>query len=146
MRVDFYQLSRDPVDVTVVKLAEKVLQAGQRLVVVAPDENVRERISKALWGHGDGRFLAHGSADGQHAARQPILIGDGCNAPNEARIALLADGRWRKEAEQFDRVLLLFDSEATMAARELWRELSAREDVDTHIHKQPAQGGWREGR
>ena len=29
-RVDFYQLSRDPVDVTVAKLARKVLQAGER--------------------------------------------------------------------------------------------------------------------
>ena len=36
-RVDFYQLSRDPVDVTTAKLARKVLQAGERLVVTAVD-------------------------------------------------------------------------------------------------------------
>ena len=44
-RVDFYQLSRDPVDVTVAKLARKVLQAGERLVVVSEDEGQRTRLS-----------------------------------------------------------------------------------------------------
>ena len=57
-RVDFYQLSRDPVDVTVAKLARKVLQAGERLVVVSEDEGQRTRLSKVLWEQGGAAFLA----------------------------------------------------------------------------------------
>lgn len=146
MRVDFYQLSRDPVDVTVAKLARKVLQAGERLVVIAADQALREHVSKTLWEQGGGSFLAHGPADGPHAARQPILISDRCSAPNEARMAILADGQWREEASIFDRTMLLFDAEATEAARGLWRKLAERDDIDNRIFKQTREGGWREGR
>ena len=146
MRVDFYQLSKGPVDVTVAKLARKVMQAGERLVVVAADEGLREQISKTLWEQGGGSFLAHGPANGPHAARQPILIAESCAAPNEARMAILADGRWREEASAFDRSMLLFDADATEAARGLWRELAARDEIDNRIFKQTPEGGWREGR
>ena len=145
-RVDFYQLSRDPVDVTVAKLASKAMQAGERLLVVAEHEVLRARISDALWGHGKADFLANGQADAPHAARQPILLGSECAAPNEARILIIADGRWREEAEQFTRVMLLFDEQATEDARDLWRQLAPREDIDNHIHKQTPEGRWREGR
>ena len=131
---------------TVAKLARKVLQAGERLVVVAADEGLRERVSMTLWEQGGASFLAHGPADGPHAARQPILIAESCAAPNEARMAILADGRWREEASAFDRTMLLFDAEATEAARGLWRELAARDDIDNRIFKQTPEGGWREGR
>lgn len=144
--VDFYQLSRDPVDVTVVKLARKVMQAGERLLVVAADEGLRTRLADALWQQGGGSFLANGLADAPHAARQPILISDGCEAPNDARMVILADGQWRDEASAFDRAMLLFDAEATEAARDLWRTLSARDDIENRIFKQTPEGGWREGR
>ncbi|WP_345723913.1 DNA polymerase III subunit chi [Qipengyuania vesicularis] len=146
IRVDFYQLSRDPVERVVALLASKVLQAGQRLIVVASDEGLRDRLSKTLWEQGGASFLAHGAADGPHAARQPILISDGCAAPNEARMAILADGQWREEASGFERTMLLFDGDATDAARNLWRELAAREEIDNRIFKQTPEGGWREGR
>lgn len=131
---------------TVVKLARKVLQAGERLVVVAADEGFRERLSEALWQDGNGNFLANGPADGPHAARQPILISRDCAAPNEARMAILADGQWRDEAKGFERAMLLFGADATEAARGLWRELAARADIENRIFKQTPEGGWREGR
>ena len=70
-RVDFYQLSRDPVDVTVAKLARKVLQAGERLVVVSGDDAQRTHLSQVLWQQGGAAFLANGMAGGAHEARQP---------------------------------------------------------------------------
>ena len=143
-RVDFYQLSRDPVDVTVAKLASKALQAGERLLVVAENAEARERLGERLWSAGG--FLANGPADAPHAARQPILLSDQCDAPNEARIVMLADGKWREEALGFARVILLFDETATEAARDLWRSLDPRGDIDNRIHKQTPEGGWREGR
>lgn len=143
-RVDFYQLSRDPVDVTVAKLAGKALQAGERLLVVAADESLRNRLGERLWAARG--FLANGPAEGPHAARQPIVLSDACDTPNEARIVILADGQWREKAVKFPRVMLMFDEQATAAARDLWRQLAARDDIDNRINKQTPEGGWREGR
>ena len=131
---------------TVGKLARKVMQAGERLVIVAQDEGQREGLSQTLWGQGGGAFLANGPADQPHAARQPILLSAECAAPNDARMAILADGKSREEATAFDRVMLLFDAAATDDARTLWRDLDAREAIDNRIFKQTPEGGWREGR
>ena len=144
-RVDFYQLSRDPVDVTVAKLARKVLQAGERLVVVSGDEAQRQHLSKVMWEQGGAAFLANGMAGGSHDARQPILVSDSCAAPNGARMALIADGQWREEALGFERVLLLFDAAQRDGAVELWRRFAKDEGIDNRINKQDENGIWREG-
>jgi DNA polymerase-3 subunit chi len=143
MRVDFYQLSRDPVEKVVALLAGKVLGAGARLLIVAAEEEMRDALSRSLWA-ADG-FLAHGLADQPHADRQPIVLSGNCTAPNQAAMLLLADGIWREEATQFDRAMLLFDGNGTEAARKLWLELKAREGMEPRIFKQTANGGWREG-
>ena len=145
-RVDFYQLSRDPLLKAVPLLAQRVLNAGERLLIVAQDEGLLKRLSDALWSAGEGAFLANGFAHDPHAERQPILLSTDCAPANGAQIILLADGQWRAEAEGFDRVLLMFDAKATDAARDLWRSLAPREDIDNRINKQNEQGGWREGR
>lgn len=145
VRVDFYQLSRDPVDVTVAKLARKVLQAGERLVVVSGDAAQRDHLARILWDQGGTAFLANGMADAPHAARQPILLAGECVAPNEARMVLIADGQWREEALGFARVLLLFDAAQRDGAVELWRRFAADEAIDNRINKQGDNGAWREG-
>jgi DNA polymerase-3 subunit chi len=144
-RVDFYQLSRDPVDVTVAKLAQKVMQAGERLVVVSGDAAQRETLSQVLWAQDGAAFLAHGIAGAQDDARQPILISDTASAPNGAGMAILADGQWRDEASAFSRVMLLFDAAARDAAAHLWRRFAADDAIDNRIFKQDERGGWREG-
>ena len=141
MRVDFYQLSRDPVEQVVPLLARKALQAGQRLLVVSADGEQRAGISRALWSEGGVHFLAHGEASEAHAARQPILLSETCAAPNEARMVVLADGVWRAEAGAFERAFLLFDAAATQAARDLWRGFRSRDTVESHAWKQE-DGGW----
>ncbi|MBU0669337.1 MAG: DNA polymerase III subunit chi [Alphaproteobacteria bacterium] len=141
MRVDFYQLSRDPVEQVVPLLARKALQAGQRLLVVSADGEQRAGISRALWSEGGVHFLAHGEASEAHAARQPILLSETCAAPNEARMVVLADGVWREEASAFERAFLLFDAAATQAARDLWRGFRSRDTVESHAWKQE-DGGW----
>lgn len=141
MRVDFYQLSRDPVEQVVPLLARKALQAGQRMLVVSGDGEQRAGISRALWSEGGAHFLAHGEAGQAHAARQPILLSATCEAPNEARMVVLADGIWREEASAFERAFLLFDASATQAARDLWRSFRDREAIESHAWKQE-EGGW----
>lgn len=145
MRVDFYQLSRDPVERVAVMLARKVLETGERLLVVSGDAEQRATISKELWRAGPEQFLAHGEAADGQADRQPILLSETMEAPNGARMVLLADGRWRPEALGFDRALLVFGEGETQAARALWRELDGAADVMREIHKQDEQGRWRAG-
>ena len=141
MRVDFYQLSRDPVEQVVPLLARKALQGGHRMLVVSGDGDQRAGISRALWSEGGTDFLAHGEAAEPQAARQPILLSETCAAPNEARMVLLADGVWREEATGFERAFLLFDADATQNARELWRSFRARDTIESHAWKQE-DGGW----
>ena len=145
MRIDFYQLSRDPVERVAVMLARKVMGVGERLLIVHGDAEMRATISRELWRAGEEEFLANGEAGEAGAERQPILLGAEVNVANEATMVILADGKWRPEAQEFDRAMLLFGSNDTDAARALWRELDGAEDVMREIHKQDENGRWRAG-
>lgn len=142
--VDFYQLSRDPVERVGPLLAAKALEGGARVLVVHGDAAERAALAAALWAR-EGTFLANGEADGPHAGRQPILLADGCAASNGARVAIFADGAWREAGAGFERTILLFGPEQTAAARELWGALSDS-GHSLRIFKQGEAGGWREGR
>lgn len=144
MQVDFYQLSRDPVDRALPVLAAKATADGARLLVVHRDPAQRAVLADALWAR-EGAFLANGEGDAPHAARQPIVLAEGCEAANGARIAILADGEWRAGATGFDRAILMFGPEQTEAARTVWAELSGAGHAP-RIFKQGENGGWREGR
>ena len=145
MRVDFYQLSRDPVERVVAMLARKVSGLGERLLVVSDDPGQRAVMSTELWRVGPEEFLANGEASAPQADKQPVLFSDKAEAANGARIVLLADGKWRAEALQFDRALLLFGADETEAARALWRDLDGEEGVEREIHKQDERGKWQAG-
>ncbi len=139
MRVDFYQLSRDPAEAVVPLLAHNTLSAGERMLVVSADDAQVARISETLWAK-DG-FLAHGLAGGPHQERQPILLSDACEPANGARYLALADGEWRDAAEGFERVFLLFDGSTIDAARGTWRTLREREGIECNYWQQDG-GKW----
>lgn len=143
MQVDFYQLSRDPVERVIPLLAAKVLESSARLLVVSADAAQRAALSQALWAR-EGAFLAHGEAGEPHAGRQPILLASGCDAENGATIVLIADGIWREQAAAFARAILLFGADRTGEARQLWSALGAQ-GHELRIFKQRDEGGWREG-
>lgn len=143
--VDFYQLSRDPIERVVPLLAAKALESAGRVLVVHGEAERRTALSEALWAR-EGAFLANGEAGAPHAERQPILISASCEAPNDARLAILADGDWREEAGGFDRAILLFGPEQTEAARGLWRALSSSGAASLRFFSQGETGAWREGR
>jgi len=147
VRVDFYQLSRDPAELVLPRLAQGTLAAGERLLVVSEDEGQLGRISEALWTRLPESFLAHGTAGGEHDARQPILLSAAAEPANGARYLALADGVWREMAEGFDspvRVFLLFPPERIDDARGCWRMLGKREGVERKYWRQEG-GKWLEG-
>lgn len=143
-QIDFYQLSRDPVERVVPLLAAKAVEGGARLLIVHVDAAARGTLAEALWAR-ENHFLANGEAGTPHAERQPVLLSANCEAANGARMAILADGDWREAAGAFDRAILLFAPEQTDTARGLWSQLSGR-DHTLRIFKQGDGGGWREGR
>jgi DNA polymerase-3 subunit chi len=147
MRVDFYQLSRDPAELVLPRLAQGTLDAGERLLVVSEDADQLVRISEVLWTHKPETFLANGMAGGTHDARQPILLSQTAQPANGARYLALADGVWRDMPEGLDpaeRVFLLFPPERIDNARGCWRMLGTHEGVERKYWRQDG-GKWREG-
>ena len=144
MRVDFYQLSRDPAEAVVPLIARASRGEGERLLVVSGDEAELSRIGDALWERLPQAFLANGRAGEPHADRQPVLLSQECKAENGARYVALADGMWRDECAGFARAFLLFGDARLDDARACWRMLGLREDVERRFWKQDG-GKWREG-
>ena len=130
MQVDFYQLAGTPAEQVIASLAEKVLDADGRLLIIADDEGQLARLDRMLWDQGSASFLPHGIAGGTDDARQPILLSTSPDAPNQARNMLIADGVWREAALTYDRSFYLFDSATLEGARLAWKLLAGREGVE----------------
>jgi DNA polymerase-3 subunit chi len=141
MQVDFYQLGGTPPEQVIANLAEKVLGADGRLLVVASDEPFLSRLDRMLWDQGGASFLPHGLAGGADDARQPILLSTSPDAPNLARNMLIADGEWRDAALTYDRSFYLFDANALEGARLAWKLLAGREGVERRYWAQES-GKW----
>ena len=143
-QVDFYQLSRDPVEQALPGIARRVLEGGARLLVVSADRPQLDRISRGLWEAGPETYLANDHADAALPGVQPILLADACHALNGARMIALADGEWRDEALTFDRAFYFFDDTSIDIARTSWRTLSKTEGVEPRFWKQDGRK-WRQG-
>ena len=144
MRVDFYHLTRVPLERALPQIAEKVLASGERLLVVAGEQGARAKLDQLLWSHAAESFLPHGLAGGEDDARQPVLIAGETAAANGARNVALADGVWRDEALGFDRAFHFFDEEKIAEARLAWKALAGREGVERHYWKQDENGRWQQ--
>ncbi len=136
MQVDFYQLSRDPVERVLPMIASRILADGARLLVVAQDADRRGAISTGLWAAAPASFLAHGEAGAGQEAIQPILLSTDCAAANGARHIALADGLWRDAALTFARAFYFFDADTIEGARQSWRALAKREGVESRFWRQ----------
>lgn len=146
-RVDFYRLTRDPVERVLPAIAARILDGGDRLLVVAASAMQRQAIDEALWTLQPASFLPHGAAGSPDEAIEPILLAGALDAApaNGARLVALADGAWREEALGFDRVFLLFDNSRIDDARATWRALGKADGVELHFWKQDERGRWSEG-
>ena len=140
MKVDFWQLSHDPVEKVVALIAQRVIDTGERLLVVSKSPEQREAISRGLWAAGPESFLAHGEASAAGAERQPILLAEDCAAPNAASHVIFADGEYR-EPKGFARAFLLFDDATVADARRTWKSLDGMEELERAFFRQDG-GKW----
>ncbi|MGE4305562.1 MAG: DNA polymerase III subunit chi [Novosphingobium sp.] len=141
MRVDFYQLSRDPAEAALPLIARNVMKVGERLLVVAEDPQQRQRICQALWSLGEDTFLANGMVGEGQEDRQPILLSEETEPLNGAKFMAIADGRWREGDTPFERTFFLFDDATVQHARDTWRMLRSREGVE-HFYWKQEGGRW----
>lgn len=141
MLVDFYHLAASPLERILPALCEKVLERGERLVVVAgPD--LLARLDEQLWTYSRDAFLPHGRQD---AERQPIALSPEPRPVNGATNIALADGTWRDEALSFARAFYLFDESGRELARSIWRTLKGKPEVEARYWKQDDRGKWVQG-
>jgi DNA polymerase-3 subunit chi len=140
MKIDFWQLSRDPVEKVTALIAQRVLDQGERLLVISDAPQQRAAISKGLWSASPESFLANGEAGAAGAERQPILLSDSVAATNAASHAIFADGRFR-DTDHFARAFLLFDEATLDHARQTWKALAAREGLERSFFRQEG-GKW----
>ncbi|NYT39870.1 DNA polymerase III subunit chi [Sphingomonas sp. R-74633] len=142
MQVDFYHLTQLPLERVLPRIAERVVESGGRLLIVAGDASERTKLDQLLWTYSAESFLPHGQAGGPDDDRQPILIGEAMEAGNGARNVVLADGVWRDDALGFERAFHFFDEDKIVEARLAWKGLAGREGVERNYWKQNEQGRW----
>lgn len=138
-QIDFWQLSHDPVEKVVALIAQRVIDQGERLLVVSESSEQRVAISQELWKSGPESFLANSEASAPQPEAQPILLSDEPAPANGASHVIFADGTYR-EAEGFVRTFLLFDKETLDQARATWRSLDEA-DVERAFFRQD-DGKW----
>jgi DNA polymerase-3 subunit chi len=143
VQVDFYQLAGTPPEQVIASLAQKVLAADGRLLVIADDEPFLAKLDRMLWDEGASSFIPHGLAGGPDDARQAVLLSTSPDAPNQARNMLIADGTWREAALTYDRSFYLFDNSTLEGARLAWKLLAGREGVE-HRYWAQADGRWKQ--
>lgn len=140
MKLDFWQVTDDPVEKVVALIARRVLGEGERVLVVAADPEQRAAIARALWEAGPESFMANGEADAPGADRQPVLLAAEPAPANGASHVILADGTFR-ECDGFARVFLLFPPDLAPAARLAWRAVDGREGLERAYFAQE-DGRW----
>jgi DNA polymerase III subunit chi len=143
MQVDFYQLSRDPVEQVVPAIARRVLGQGERLLVVDGRADALDQLSRSLWNEPES-FLAHGRTSGDNADLHPILLSEQCAPENGAHYIALTDGLWRDEALGFARAFYFFDAATIDTARSCWKMLSGKVDVTARFWRQDGRR-WVQG-
>jgi len=143
MRVDFYQLGAVPIEQVIASVAGKLLGQDERLLIVAEDEALLARLDRLLWDRGPASFLPHALAGFAEDPRQPVLLSTGADPANRARNLLIADGKWRDSALTFNRAFYLFDAATIGDARQAWRALAERNEVERHYWA-CADGQWTE--
>ncbi len=142
MQVDFYHLTRSPLDRVLPRIAERIVGDGGRLLVVVRDDAQAAAIDRLLWTYSPDSFLPHAIAGAGEDEAQPVLISTGVEPRNGARHVALVDGEWRNEALGFDRAFHFFDEAMIAGARLAWKALADRDGVERRYWKQLETGGW----
>ena len=138
--IGFYHLTRRPLDAVLPRLLEKAHEAGNRIVVRAPDAMLA-RLDELLWTYDEGSFLPHGRSE---PARQPILLSETGENSNGATVAVLLSPPFEPWPDGYERILVMFDEadpDVLGAARAAWKSLGKSDHARTYW-QQDERGRW----
>jgi len=141
MKVDFYHLTRSPLDRVLPRIAQRLHDDGERLLLLSDDADQRRHLDMLLWTYAPDSFLPHTEAGAGDDTLQAVLIAPEPTDANAARNVAIVDGRWRDEALSFDRAFHFFGEDHIAAARAAWKGLADRDGVERRYWRQ-GDGGW----
>ena len=139
---DFYHLASSPLERVLPRICERLLEEGQKLLVVAEEESLLRRLDEQLWTYASDSFLPHGRTPPE---QQPILLSTEVEPLNGAANVALADGLWRDDALAFARTFYFFDNAYLDTARGAWRALKGKPEAEPRYWKQDESGKWVQG-
>jgi DNA polymerase-3 subunit chi len=142
MLVDFYHLASTPLERVLPRICERLIDGGERLLVVAEEESLLRRLDEQLWTYAPGAFLPHGRTSPK---TQPILLSTALEPLNGAGNVALADGVWREEALAFARTFYFFGDGHLDGARGAWRALKGKAEAEPRYWKRDERGKWVQG-
>ena len=142
----FYHLERPPLAGALAPLFEKCLERNWRVLVSSPDASQLSQIDSELWKWREESFLPH-ALEGEHSARQPVLLSGGLANANKASVLVLLKGQEvETPSVDYQRVMVVFE-DADMSARNTARlqYKRARDDgMTVRYFQQTPAGGWSE--
>ena len=146
----FYHLERRRLDQALPEILEDALSKAMRAVVQAPSPERVETLNEQLWTYRDESFLPHGAARDGEAEAQPVYLTDIAENPNGAKLRVLLSGVEAAPfaAEDYQRVILLFDGrdeEAKAEARRQWSSVKAA-GAPLSYWREGEDGGWEKAR
>jgi DNA polymerase-3 subunit chi len=127
LEIGFYHLTRSTLAQALPRLLARTLAAGQRALVLGPNNDSLEALSAALWEQPD--WLPHGTVADGDPDLQPIWLATEPEPLNGARYLFMIDGVATDRLDVFDRVFDLFDGNVEMsvaAARLRWKAVKER--------------------
>ena len=143
--VGFYHLTRGRIEQVLPRLMVKILEAGHRAIVRGRNAQALRLIDDKLWTEIPESFLPHALMPCENAQSQPIILTEGSDVPNGAKVCVLLDPQLPEDAAQFSRILLLFDgqdSQALAEARATWKKIKQVEGLTASYWTQGEKGGW----
>jgi DNA polymerase-3 subunit chi len=143
VEIGFYHLTRTALPEALARLLDRTLKAGQRALVLCPDEARLKALDTALWACAEPVWLPHGTAADGDPDLQPIWLSTEPEPANGAQFLFLVDGAGTDRRSAFHRVFDLFDGndlEKVAAARDRWR--AAKEGGHALTYWKQGPRGW----
>lgn len=142
--IDFYHLTRSPLEKALPKLLEKALEKGLRAVVLTDISERVKYLDDALWTYHPNAFLPHGTSSLGRPEEQPIWITDKLENPNKASLLFSVDDTMPENLEDFERCLDLFNGNnqtSVERARARWKDYVSK-GFSLNYWQQTEEGRW----
>jgi DNA polymerase-3 subunit chi len=142
--IRFYHLQRTRLEAALPKMLERVLERGERAVVMLGSPERVEALAAHLWTYSDRGFLPHGTEKDGFAAEQPIWLSARDENPNGAQVLFLADGAESERIDAYRLCVELFDGadeQAVAAARRRWAAYKSAGHALSYF-QQAETGAW----